>query len=75
MSECACVRACACVVGCVRGWEMYMQDVLGMYGVLNVNIYFTKLKLASGNAYNCNDRSGMSVKEKFCFFLTFSLRV
>lgn len=30
--------------------------------------YLTHLKLASGNAYNCNDRSGMSLKENMYFF-------
>lgn len=35
---------------------------------LNVNVYLTKLKLASGNAYNCNDRSGVNLKEEMYFF-------
>lgn len=36
----------------------------------NVNMrYHTKLKLASGNAYNCSDRSGTSLKEKMYFFI------
>lgn len=40
-----------------------------MCGVFNVNICsLTKLKLASGNAYYCNDRSGTSLKEKMYFF-------
>lgn len=40
-----------------------------MCGILNVNIcYLTKLKLASGNAYYCNDRSGVCLKEEMYFF-------
>ena len=39
--------------------------------IFNVNIcYLTKLKLASGNAYNCNDRSGVKGKDVF-FYLVF----
>lgn len=33
-------------------------------------IFVIKLKLASGNAYNCSDRSGTNLKEKDVFFLT-----
>lgn len=40
-----------------------------MCGVFNVDIcYLTMLKLASGNTYNCNDRSGVNLKEKMYFF-------
>lgn len=37
--------------------------------VFNVSIcYFTNYKLASGNAYICNDRSGMHFKSKKMYF-------
>ena len=49
---------------CVR----YMWEGVGR-GEVNVDIrYFTKLKLASGNAVDCNDRSGMHLKGKDVFF-------
>lgn len=38
---------------------------------LMVICYHTKIKLASGDAYNCNDRSGITLKEKLYFFFTF----
>lgn len=38
--------------------------------------YLTKLKLASGNAYICNDRSGMKLRGKRSIFVTlFSLEM
>lgn len=46
--------------------------------VFNVCIicYLVKLKLASGNAYGCNDRSGINLKEKMYFFnIVFVLNV
>lgn len=53
---------------CVCSWEECAREHTRMC-VFNVNIcYFTKLKLASGNAYNCNDRSGMKIREKDVFF-------
>lgn len=46
-------------------WEV----VIGMCVVFKVDVcYLIKLKLASGNACNCNDRSGMSFKENMYFF-------
>lgn len=50
---------------CVRGTRELLLE-----SVFNVNIcYLMKLKLASGNAYNCNDRSGINLKEKMYFFI------
>lgn len=44
--------------------------VRGVCGLFNVYVcYLTQLKLASGNAHNCNDRSGMNFKRKICIFL------
>lgn len=55
------------IIVCVCGVKVFS----GMCE-FNVNIcYLTKLKLASGNAYSCNDRSGIHVKKKMYFFNTY----
>lgn len=55
---------------CARVCGIHERSVfLGVCGVFNVYIcYLTKLKLASGNAHYCNDRSGADLKEEMYFF-------
>lgn len=55
---------------CVCLWHTRAKCFFGrVCGVFNVYIwYLTKLKLASGNAHYCNDRSGADLKEEMYFF-------
>lgn len=48
-------------------WHICEKLFLDCVMYLNV-LYVMKLKLASGNAYYCNDRSGIKQKEEMYFF-------
>lgn len=63
LERCIVKNVCVCVCG------KYVRSYWNVCSVFNVNIcYLTKLKLASGNAYNCNDRSGINLKGRDVFF-------
>lgn len=53
--------------------ERPLKHMTGLCGIFEkllyvMFIFVIKLKLASGNAYNCSDRSGTNSKEKDVFF-------